>query len=233
MNSESRPQRANIGVMAKPHPRPAAARRTDGSPKPKQKRMRAPERRLQLIDVARSVFARSGYYGATMDDVAHAAGITKPILYQHFASKKALYLALIDQAALEITKAVWDATEGQPDALTLAAGGMQAYFSYVKLHPDSFQILFSDAQADPEIMDRIDSIRGVITERVAKLIGESIFADWPDQQQIRIVATGIVGLAEMVARDWVVADKASPEEAARAVGRLIASGYVGSPAARR
>lgn len=218
--------------MAKPHPRPAAARRTDGSPKPKQKRMRAPERRLQLIDVARSVFARSGYFTTTMDDVAHAAGITKPILYQHFESKKALYLALIDEAALEITKAVWDATEDQSDALTMAAGGMKAYFSYVKSHPDSFRILFSDARADPEIMDRIDSIRGVIAERVAQLIGESIFADWPDQKQVSIVATGIVGLAEMVARDWIVVDKASPDDAARAVGTLIASGYVGRPTPR-
>ncbi|RIK11450.1 MAG: hypothetical protein DCC49_00680 [Acidobacteria bacterium] len=216
-----------MAAMAKPHPRPAAARRTDGSPKPKQRRMRAPERRLQLIDVARSVFARSGYFGATMDDVAHAAGITKPILYQHFASKKALYLALIDEAAFEITKAVWDGTEGKPDALSMAAGGMRAYFDYVKYHPDSFRILFSDAQADQEIMERIDSIRSVIAERVAQLISNSIFADWPDEQQIQIVATGIVGLAEMVGRDWIVADKASPEEAARALGTLVASGYVG------
>lgn len=219
--------------MAKPHPRPAAARRTDGAPKPKQKRMRGPERRLQLIDVARSVFARSGYYGTTMDDVAHEAGITKPILYQHFASKKALYLALIDEAALEITKAVWDATEWQPDAMALAGGGFEAYFNYVKYHPDSFKILFSEARADPEIMGRVDSIRQVIAERVAQLIGNSEVASWPDEQEIRIVATGIVGLAEMVGKDWIVAEKASPEDAARALGRLIASGYAGSLSPRQ
>lgn len=216
--------------MAKSYPRPAAARRTDGSPKPKQKRMRAPERRLQLIDVARSVFARSGYFGTTMDDVALAAGITKPILYQHFESKKALYLALIDEATLEITKAIWDATEDQSDALTMAASGMRAYFAYVKAHPDSFRILFSDAQADPEIMDRIDSTRSVIAEKVAQLIENSIFANWPDKQQIQIVATGIVGLAEMVAKEWIATGKASPDFAARALGTLVASGYVGRPA---
>lgn len=215
-------------TMANSHPRPAAARRTDGSQKPKQKRMRAPERRLQLIDVARTVFAQSGYFGATMDDVARAAGVTKPILYQHFASKKALYLALVDEAMLEITRAVWDATEDQHDAWQMAANGLRAYFDYVKNHPDSFQILFSDAQAEEDISDRVDAIRLLIAERVAQLVTNSILANWNDEKQIRMVATGIVGMAEMVGRDWVVTGKASPDDAATVLGSLIASGYVGT-----
>ena len=60
-------------------------------------RMPAAQRRTQLMDVAMRVFSREGYHGATMADVADAAGVTKPVLYQHFPSKRDLYLALLDQ----------------------------------------------------------------------------------------------------------------------------------------
>src|SRR5947208_15365988 len=68
---------------------------TASQPKPRR-RMRAPERRAQLLGVARKVFGNSGFHAASMEEVAKEAGVTKPILYDHFPSKKDLYLALID-----------------------------------------------------------------------------------------------------------------------------------------
>src|SRR5438876_6198656 len=65
--------------------------------KPTRRRMRAPERRAQLLEVARRVFGNSGFHGVSMDDVAKEAGVTKPILYDHFPSKKELYLELLDE----------------------------------------------------------------------------------------------------------------------------------------
>src|SRR5713101_1534845 len=61
-----------------------------------RRRMRAPERRAQLLDVARRAFGASGFHAVSMEAVAREAGVTKPILYDHFPSKKDLYLALID-----------------------------------------------------------------------------------------------------------------------------------------
>src|SRR5207245_6557433 len=63
---------------------------------PPRRRMRAPERRAQLLDVARRAFGASGFHAVSMEAVAREAGVTKPILYDHFPSKKDLYLALID-----------------------------------------------------------------------------------------------------------------------------------------
>ena len=71
-------------------------------------RLPAAERREQLITVAMDVFAREGYHQTSMNDVAEAAGITKPVLYQHFASKRELYLALIEEAGARLLTAVTD-----------------------------------------------------------------------------------------------------------------------------
>lgn len=214
-------------VMANSHPRPAAARRTGGSHKPKYRRMRASERRPQLLDVARSVFARTGYFGTTMDDVAEAAGITKPILYQHFKSKKDLYLALIDEASHEIINAIWEATDGRYTSLERSRRGLRAYFDYVKDHPDSFRVLFSDAQADEEIDQRIDSVRMLIAERVTELILQSPDSAGIDREKAEILAVGMVGMTEMVGRVLVQPGKISAEKAALALGSLFVSGYSG------
>ena len=69
-------------------------------------RMPAAERREQLLAVALDVFAREGYHQTSMNDVAEAAGITKPVLYQHFESKRELYLALIEDAGARMLEVI-------------------------------------------------------------------------------------------------------------------------------
>ena len=69
-------------------------------------RLTAEQRRGQLFAVALELFAQRGYRATTMDDIAEAAGVTKPLLYQHFSSKRALYLELVDSIAHELVGAV-------------------------------------------------------------------------------------------------------------------------------
>src|SRR5215207_6339357 len=78
-------------------------------------RMSRPERRSQLLDAAREVFVSSGYHAAAMDDIAAKAGISKPVLYQHFPGKLELYLALLDSGAGQMTAAVRDALASTTD----------------------------------------------------------------------------------------------------------------------
>ena len=75
-------------------------------------RLPAPARREQILDVAVEVFARNGFHGASMNDVAEAAGVTKPVLYQHFDSKQDLYMALLDEMGNRLLKAITKATAG-------------------------------------------------------------------------------------------------------------------------
>lgn len=189
--------------------------------------MPASERRSQLVAVARRVFAEKGYYGASMDEIASAAGITKPILYQHFDSKLDLYLALIDEASLEIAKAVWEATSQLPSGWQTTLEGFRAYFHYVNENSEAFRIAFADAQSNAEIRDRIDAIRSLMAERVSQLIVNSPEGEWASQRQIDIGATAIVGMAEMVARRWVDTDRVGVEEAALTAAELTWSGISG------
>ena len=69
-------------------------------------RLPADQRRQQLLDVAREVFAASGFHATSMDDIADAAGVTKPVLYQHFPSKRALYVELLEDTGRQLLDAL-------------------------------------------------------------------------------------------------------------------------------
>ena len=118
--------RLPVGSIARQHevgegvPRVADAEQTEGGTATGRRRMRAPERRAQLLDVARRAFGTSGFHAVSMDEVAEQAGVTKPILYDHFPSKKDLYLALLD-ADLEVAarhgaRRPWTARPGTASA---------------------------------------------------------------------------------------------------------------------
>ena len=162
-----------------------------------------------------------------MDEIAAAAGITKPVLYQHFDSKLDLYLALIDEASLAIAKAVWEATSERPTGWQTTLEGFRAYFQYVHDNPAAFKIAVSDAQSNAEIRDRIEAIRSLMAERVSQLIANSPEGDWATQQQIDMGATAIVGAAELIAKNWVNNGRVGVEEAALAAAELTWSGISG------
>src|SRR5439155_2960586 len=123
-----RPPKLPIGRLLGGHNPPMAQPRTSkASPR---RRMRAPERRAQLLAVARKVFGKSGFHAASMEAVAKEAGVTKPILYDHFPSKRDLYLALLgaDLALLhdEVRKAL-DSPIGNRERIRAS---FQAYFDF-------------------------------------------------------------------------------------------------------
>src|SRR5271170_6435085 len=95
------------------------------------RRLTARQRRRQLVAVALELFARRGYRAATMDDIAEAAGVTKPLVYQHFSSKRALYLELVESVSQDLRAAIAEATaraEGPRQQVEL---GFAAYFRMV------------------------------------------------------------------------------------------------------
>src|SRR6266545_4505422 len=105
-----------------------------------KRRMRGPERRAQLLSVARSVFGRFGFHAVSMDMVAKEAGVTKPILYDHFPSKKELYLSLLDQDLANLHEKVrfaLDASRGNRERIRRS---FQAYFDFVDEHAEGFRL---------------------------------------------------------------------------------------------
>ena len=118
-------------------------------------RLPAPARREQILDVAVEVFARNGFHGASMNDVAEAAGVTKPVLYQHFDSKQDLYMALLDEVGNRLLTAITKATAGVAGGRQQTEQGFLAYFQWVADDHDAFLLLFgSRASRDEESTQR-------------------------------------------------------------------------------
>lgn len=159
-------------------------------------RLPAAERREQLLEVALDVFAHQGYHQTSMNDVAEAAGITKPVLYQHFTSKRVLYLALIDEAGHRLLEAVTNANLGTSNGRERTERGFLAYFQWVRSDHDAFQLLFGGgSRRDPEF----DEAAERYTTQVAVAIEPLITADIESDHR-RTLAHAIVGLAEGVSR---------------------------------
>jgi AcrR family transcriptional regulator len=162
--------------------------------------MRAPERRAQLLDVARRVFGNSGFHAVSMETVAKEAGVTKPILYDHFPSKKDLYLALIDAdlAVLhEEVRAALDSPKGNRERIRAS---FQAYFDFVDEHAEGFRLLMQETVgAEVEFRDRVAEVRDRILAEVAELIVRES-KGLLDRVHAEIVALALIGMVETVAQ---------------------------------
>lgn len=162
-------------------------------------RLPAPARREQILDVSVQVFAHHGFHSTSMNDVAEAAGVTKPVLYQHFNSKQDLYLALLDEAGNRLRNTVAKAVSGATNGKEQTEYGFKAYFRWVAEDHDAFLLLFGSRASRDE--ESVAAIRR-ITAETARAIAPLIAADIDDEHR-RTLAHGLVGLAEGVSRHLV------------------------------
>jgi AcrR family transcriptional regulator len=162
-------------------------------------RLSAPARREQILDVALEVFANAGFHGASMNDIADAAGVTKPVLYQHFDSKRDLYQALIEGVGNRLRTNIDKATAEATDGKSQTELGFRAYFRWVADDHDGFRLLFgSGSRRDDEFNDAIRMITAESARAIAPLIAVDI-----DESHRETLAHAIVGLAEGASRRLV------------------------------
>jgi AcrR family transcriptional regulator len=184
-------------------------------------RLPAPARREQILDVSVQVFARNGFHSTSMNDVADAAGVTKPVLYQHFDSKQDLYLALLEEAGLRLRNAVAKGVASASNGKQMTEMGFKAYFRWVAEDHDAFLLLFgSRANRDEESTVAIRRITAEAAAAIAPLIAADIA---PDHQ--RTLAHGLVGLAEGATRHLIErGDTFDPEVLGQQVADLAWAG---------
>ena len=123
-----------------------------------RRRLTAPERRAALLAAALDVFAAQGYHGASIDDVARAAGVSKALVFQHFSSKRELHEELLAAHAEELFRRFRANAERGTTGEERLRGGVDAFFSFVEEHADAWRALFRD-QADPELRPVIDRLQ--------------------------------------------------------------------------
>lgn len=189
-------------------------------------RLPAAARRRQLLDVALAEFAEQGYNGVSMDQVAEAAGVTKPVLYQHFHSKRALYLELVDDVADSLADAVLKATADAASPREQVEAGFRVYFRFVTEHRDAFRLLFmADSRRDRDLTDALLRVEEAFAHTVAEMIEVEGLSD----ADRLLLARGIVGIAEVTSRHTLTeaTPDTDPDATAHRVANLAWAGLRG------
>ena len=147
---------------------------TSTEQKPRGGRLPRRERRAQLLDSALEVFVAQGYHAAAMDDIAERAGVSKPVLYQHFPGKLDLYLALLDAACDDVIDNCRQALAATHDNKTRVAAAMAAFYSYVAADGGAFRLVFeSDLTSEPAVREHVERV----TTECAAMIADVIHDD--------------------------------------------------------
>jgi AcrR family transcriptional regulator len=192
-----------------------------------RRRMRAPERREQLLQVARKVFAQRGYHTVTMDDVATEAGITKPILYDHFPSKRDLYRGLLEADLTTLQRKIEAALESSPGNRERIRASFQAYFDFVDEEGEGFRLLMKEAVgAEEEFRDLVGRFRDDVLAAVTEvMIRES--QGRLSRKEAEDVALALIGMAETVAQHEPGRSKRERRKTVETLVRLAWRGITG------
>jgi len=199
-------------------------------PRPGAKAVRLPRRarRAQLLNAALEVFVAQGYHAAAMDDIAERAGVSKPVLYQHFPGKLDLYLALLDSSCDAIIDNCRAALDSTHDNKQRVAAAMEAFYEYIGSHDGAFRLVFeSDLTNEPAVRARVDRV----TVECARLIAHVIADDTGlPEEQSQLLAVSLVGMGQVSARFWLHGDGSIDQaEAASLVAGLAWRGIGGYP----
>lgn len=188
-------------------------------------RLPAAERRHQLLATALATFAREGYHEASMNDIADAAGVTKPVLYQHFGSKRELFLEVLRDVGGELRGRVREAAVGAPSPHLQVQRGFEAWFRWVDEQRDGFTVLFAgDVRRDPEFVAEASKVE----RQIADLIADLIVVDGLSEERRRLLAYGIVGLGESTCRRWLAKEiELDADDLAAQVAELAWAGLRG------
>jgi AcrR family transcriptional regulator len=199
-----------------------------GRPAARGQRLPRRERRAQLLDAAREVFVASGYHAAAMDDIAEAAGVSKPVLYQHFPGKLELYLALLDSSSEALVAALREALASTTDNKLRVQATVQAYFDFVDDPGGAFRLIFeSDLTNESAVRERVDRTNDACAELMSRVIAEDTGLT---ESEAMLLAAGLTGMAQTAARHWLREDgRIAKENAARLVSTLGWRGISGIP----
>ncbi len=191
-------------------------------------RLPRPARRQQLLAAAQEVFVAHGYHAAAMDDIAERAGVSKPVLYQHFPGKLELYLALLDRHCEALIDRIRAAMAATSDNAERVIGATRAYFDFVDHEGEAFRLVFeSDLRNETPVRERVERVE---RESIAA-ITETIMADTGvSRARAELLAAGLTGAAETAARFWLAGGRKVPKGAAEELlAQLSWRGIAGFP----
>jgi len=175
------------------------------------------ERMEQMLGVAHGLFAERGYGDVTMDEIAAAVGVTKPLLYNYFGNKERLYIACMERAGESLTTTVGEAIAGTDSPGDALGAGVRAFFGFLDSDRAAWAVLFDETlPKGGEVADKVASYRGQIVE----LVSQSLIAQVPEARrggawvEIEALSAALLGAAEELARWWLRTEAIDAAEAA-------------------
>ncbi len=204
------------------------AGRYDDSSRPRGGRLPRRERRAQLLGAALEVFVAQGYHAAAMDEIADRAGVSKPVLYQHFPGKLDLYLALLDSSCDTIIDNCRQALASTQDNKQRVAAAIDAFFAYVASESGAFRLVFeSDLTNEPAVRAQLERVTNECADMIAHVIHDD--TGLPDEAS-RLLAVSLVGMAQVSSRFWLAGGATiGRDEAVALVAGLAWRGIRGYP----
>jgi AcrR family transcriptional regulator len=170
------------------------------------------ERRAQVLRAAREVFVAQGYHTAAMDDIAERAGVSKPVLYQHFPGKLDLYVALLDDGIAVLLETLSAAIAATTDNKQRVRGAISAYFAFVDDPDGAYRLVFeSDLTNEPAVRYRVEAADDECSLILGRVIAEDTGLS---TAQAELLASGLLGMAQIAARRWLREEPRMSREAA-------------------
>ena len=180
-------------------------------------RLSRSDRMEQTLGVAHGLFAERGYADVTMEEIAAAVGVTKPLLYNYFGNKERLYIACMEQAGDSLTRTVGAAIAGTDSPGDALGASVRAFFAFLDSDRAAWAVLFDETlPTSGEVADKVTAYRGQILE----LVSGSLLAQLPEslrdahRVEIEALSAALLGAAEELARWWLRTEAISAGEAA-------------------
>ena len=167
--------------------------------------MTGQERRAQLLDVGRSVFAERGYEAASVEEIAGRAKITKPVVYEHFSGKEGLYAVIVDREVQSLLGRITESLEGSHPRALLEQAAV-AFLGYIEAEPDGFRILVRDSPVT-SATGSLASVIGDIATQVEYILRNQFTERGFDTKLSPLYSQALVGMVALVGQWWLDAGK--------------------------
>ena len=170
--------------------------------------MTGQERRAQLLDVGRSVFAERGFEAASVEEIAGRAKITKPVVYEHFSGKEGLYAVIVDREVQALLGRITAALAGDHPRALLEQAAL-AFLTYIEEEPEGFRILVRDSPVT-SATGTLASVIGDIAMQVEYILKDEFKARGFDTKLSSLYSQALVGMVALVGQWWL--DSGEPKK---------------------
>ena len=188
----------------------------------KRVRMSAPERREQLVGVARSLFAERGYEATSIEEIAERAGVSKPVVYQHFGGKEGLYAVVVDREVQRLTAAIARSFDAERPRL-IAIEAAENFLTYIEEHAEGFRVLVRDAPIGMT-QGSFATVIADVAARSEALLRDEFSARGYDERAAPMYARMLVGAIALVGEWWLEEQQPDREVVAAHVVNLLWNG---------